>query len=222
MEVPIKVLADDPQRIAVQWDVQKGSHAAQGGDMAAVTNVMDNTYASAADTAMRRGPGQASRRRPGHAAEQGQADEGRKPDLRRGVRGEEEGDPRGRLMADEIELSYVAPACRFHSCRPGATTRLGLSSRAATRWPTRPTTRSSSRRPTWTGRRRSPWSPASAPRCCSRGHGEPFKLVVRFDDAGDGVHTNVGITGHAHPFTRTALAELATANGGAVGLAVGV
>jgi hypothetical protein len=49
-----------------------------------------------------------------------------------------------------------------------------------------------------------------------------FKLVVRFDDAGDGVHTNVGITGHAHPFTRTALAELATANGGAVGLAVGV
>jgi hypothetical protein len=49
-----------------------------------------------------------------------------------------------------------------------------------------------------------------------------FKLVVPFDDAGDGVHTNVGITGHAHPFTRTALAELATANGGAVGLAVGV
>ena len=49
-----------------------------------------------------------------------------------------------------------------------------------------------------------------------------FKLVVRFDDAGDGVHTNVGITGHAHPFTRTALAELATANGGAVGLAGGV
>ena len=93
MEVPIKVLADDPQRIAVQWDDQNGSIAAQSGDMA-VTNVMDNTYASAADTAMRRGPGQASRRRPGHAAEQGQADEGRKPDLLRGVRGEEEGDPR--------------------------------------------------------------------------------------------------------------------------------
>jgi hypothetical protein len=49
-----------------------------------------------------------------------------------------------------------------------------------------------------------------------------FKLVVRFDDAGDGVHTKVGITGHAHPRTRAALAELAAANGGAVGLAVGV
>jgi uncharacterized protein YukE len=53
MEVPIKVLPDDPQRIAVQWDVQKGSIAAQGGDMAAVTNAMANTYAGAADTAMR-------------------------------------------------------------------------------------------------------------------------------------------------------------------------
>jgi hypothetical protein len=49
-----------------------------------------------------------------------------------------------------------------------------------------------------------------------------FKLVVRFDDAGDGVHTKIGITGHAHPRTRTALAQLAAANGGTVGLAVGV
>jgi hypothetical protein len=49
-----------------------------------------------------------------------------------------------------------------------------------------------------------------------------FRLVVRFDDAGDGVHTQIGITGYAHPRTRAALAELATANGGAVGLAVGV
>ena len=53
MEVPIKVLPDDPQRIAVQWDVQKGAIAAQGGDMAAVQNAMGNAYAGAADTAMR-------------------------------------------------------------------------------------------------------------------------------------------------------------------------
>jgi hypothetical protein len=49
-----------------------------------------------------------------------------------------------------------------------------------------------------------------------------FKLVVRFADAGDGVHAKVGITGHAHPRTRAALAELAAASGGAVELAVGV
>lgn len=49
-----------------------------------------------------------------------------------------------------------------------------------------------------------------------------FKLVVRFDDDGDGVHTRIGITGHAHPRTRQALGELAAASGGPVGLAVGV
>jgi hypothetical protein len=53
MEIPLKVLPDDPQRIAVQWDVQQGSIAAQGGDMAAVSAGLSNTYASAADTAMR-------------------------------------------------------------------------------------------------------------------------------------------------------------------------
>jgi Short C-terminal domain len=53
MEVPVKVLPDDPQRIAVQWDVQQGSIAAQGGDMAAVSAGLSNTYASAADNAMR-------------------------------------------------------------------------------------------------------------------------------------------------------------------------
>jgi len=53
MEVPIKVLPSDPQRIAVVWDVQQGSIAAQGGDMAAVDNAMGNAYSSAADTAMR-------------------------------------------------------------------------------------------------------------------------------------------------------------------------
>jgi hypothetical protein len=45
---------------------------------------------------------------------------------------------------------------------------------------------------------------------------------VRFDDGGDGVHTKIGITGTAHPRTRTALSELAGTSGGAVGLAVGV
>jgi hypothetical protein len=49
-----------------------------------------------------------------------------------------------------------------------------------------------------------------------------FKLVVRFDDGGDGVHTKIGITGHAHPRTRQELAEMAAQSGGAVGLAVGV
>ena len=49
-----------------------------------------------------------------------------------------------------------------------------------------------------------------------------FKLVVRFDDYGDGMHTRIGITGHAHPRTREALAQLAAASGGPVGAAVGV
>jgi hypothetical protein len=49
-----------------------------------------------------------------------------------------------------------------------------------------------------------------------------FRLVVRFDDVGDGQHTRISITGHAHPRTRHALAELAAQNGGPVGLAVGV
>jgi hypothetical protein len=49
-----------------------------------------------------------------------------------------------------------------------------------------------------------------------------FKLVVRFDDGGDGVHTKIGITGHAHPRTRQALGQLAAQSGGPVGLAVGV
>ncbi|MGI8512167.1 MAG: SHOCT domain-containing protein [Solirubrobacteraceae bacterium] len=53
MELPIKVLADDPQRIAVQWDAQQASIAAAGGDMAAVTAGLQNTYGGAADAAMR-------------------------------------------------------------------------------------------------------------------------------------------------------------------------
>ena len=49
-----------------------------------------------------------------------------------------------------------------------------------------------------------------------------FKLVVRFDDGGDGVHTRISITGRAHPRTREALGQMAALNGGTVGLAVGV
>jgi hypothetical protein len=36
MEVPIKISADDPQRVAVQWEAQKAAIAAAGGTMAAV------------------------------------------------------------------------------------------------------------------------------------------------------------------------------------------
>ena len=53
MEIPIKVLPDDPSRIAVQWDAQKASIAAAGGDMAAVTAGLQETYGGAADAAYR-------------------------------------------------------------------------------------------------------------------------------------------------------------------------
>lgn len=55
MEIPIKVLPDDPSRIAVQWDAQKASIAAAGGDMAAVTAGLQQTYGGVADAAMREG-----------------------------------------------------------------------------------------------------------------------------------------------------------------------
>jgi hypothetical protein len=64
MEIPLKVMPDDPQRIAVQWDVQKGSIAAQGGDMAAVSNAMGNAYAGAADTAMRQAQAEQQKKDP--------------------------------------------------------------------------------------------------------------------------------------------------------------
>ncbi len=51
MEIPVKVLPDDPQRVAVQWDAQQASIAAAGGDMAAVTAGMQNTYGNAANDA---------------------------------------------------------------------------------------------------------------------------------------------------------------------------
>jgi hypothetical protein len=53
MEVPIKIHAEDPRRIAVQWDAQQASIAAAGGDVAAVTEGMQATYGSAADQAYR-------------------------------------------------------------------------------------------------------------------------------------------------------------------------
>jgi hypothetical protein len=53
MEVPIKVDPGDPTRIAVQWDAQKASIAAAGGDYAAVTSGLAATYGGVADQALR-------------------------------------------------------------------------------------------------------------------------------------------------------------------------
>lgn len=53
MEVPIKISATDPMLVAVQWDALKGSIAASGGDMAAVTQGLANTYQGTADAAAR-------------------------------------------------------------------------------------------------------------------------------------------------------------------------
>jgi hypothetical protein len=53
MEVPVKYLPHEPERIAVQWDAQKASISAAGGDMAAVTQGLQATYGQAADQAMR-------------------------------------------------------------------------------------------------------------------------------------------------------------------------
>jgi hypothetical protein len=46
-------MPDDPNAIAVQWDALKGSIAASGGDMAAATQGIQNTYAGTADAAGR-------------------------------------------------------------------------------------------------------------------------------------------------------------------------
>jgi hypothetical protein len=53
MEIPVKILPDDPQRVAVQWDAQQASIAAAGGDMAAVTSGLQATYGNAANDAMK-------------------------------------------------------------------------------------------------------------------------------------------------------------------------
>lgn len=53
MEVPVKVMDDDPMAVAVQWDALKGSIAASGGDMAVAMQGIQNTYAGTADAAGR-------------------------------------------------------------------------------------------------------------------------------------------------------------------------
>jgi hypothetical protein len=53
MEIPVKLLPDQPERVAVQWDAQQASIAAQGGDMAAVMGGLQTTYGGVADQAMR-------------------------------------------------------------------------------------------------------------------------------------------------------------------------
>jgi len=53
MELPVKVLLDEPERVAVQWDAQQASIAAAGGDMAAVMGGLSATYNGVADDAMR-------------------------------------------------------------------------------------------------------------------------------------------------------------------------
>lgn len=53
MEVPVKLLPDQPERVAVQWEAQQASIAAAGGDMAAVMGGMQTAYGGVADQAMR-------------------------------------------------------------------------------------------------------------------------------------------------------------------------
>jgi membrane protease subunit (stomatin/prohibitin family) len=53
MEVPVKVMPDDPMAVAVQWEALKGSIAASGGDMAVAMQGIQNTYAGTADAAGR-------------------------------------------------------------------------------------------------------------------------------------------------------------------------
>jgi hypothetical protein len=52
MEVPIKIDRADPNRIAVQWDAQKASIAAAGGEYAAVQAGMAQTYSGTANASM--------------------------------------------------------------------------------------------------------------------------------------------------------------------------
>ncbi len=53
MEVPVKISPNDPMQVAVQWDALKGSIAASGGEMNAVMQGLQNTYAGTADAAGR-------------------------------------------------------------------------------------------------------------------------------------------------------------------------
>ena len=94
MEIPVKVLPDDPQRVAVQWDAQQASIAAAGGDMAAVTQGMQATYGNAANDAYKGSARAAGGGRSGGEAQEARRHAQLRPDHRRGVRSEEEGDPR--------------------------------------------------------------------------------------------------------------------------------
>jgi hypothetical protein len=53
MDVPVKVMPDDPTAVAVQWDALMGAVAAQGGAMNAAMAGLSNTYSGAADAAGR-------------------------------------------------------------------------------------------------------------------------------------------------------------------------
>src|SRR5882757_4245419 len=53
MEVPVKVMPDDPMAVAVQWDALKGSIAASGGDMAVAMQGIQNPHSGTADAAGR-------------------------------------------------------------------------------------------------------------------------------------------------------------------------
>ena len=105
MEVPVKVMADDPNAVAVQWDALKGSIAASGGDMAVAMQGIQNTYSGTADAAGRayladkaeadaEAAAKVAAERPGRAAQEAQPAQGSRPRQRRGVRDQEGGDPR--------------------------------------------------------------------------------------------------------------------------------
>ena len=124
MEIPVKVLPDEPERIAVQWDAQQASIAAAGGDMAAVTAGLQSTYSGAADAAMRQAQANAAAEDPAAKLEKlGQMrDSGLITPA--GVRGEEEGDPRPRCRRRHVpKLRPVDPPCSATSSPSAARVR---------------------------------------------------------------------------------------------------
>lgn len=53
MTVPVKIMPDDPQHIAIHWDAQQANIAAQGGDMNAAMSGLSSFYGSSANDAMK-------------------------------------------------------------------------------------------------------------------------------------------------------------------------
>ena len=53
MTVPVKIMPDDPQHIAIHWDAQQANIAAQGGDMNAAMAGLNSFYGDAANDAMK-------------------------------------------------------------------------------------------------------------------------------------------------------------------------